>query len=48
MVNDDTLRHMCQLLYLHESDTITSNLRVISDVKLLLDFVLDVCITSLM
>ena len=47
MINVVTLRHMSQLLDLHDSDTITTNLNTPSDVKLLLDFVLNVCIISL-
>ena len=42
MVNDDTLRHMCQLL-LHEPESITSDVRITSDAELLLGFVLNVC-----
>ena len=47
MVNEHTLRLMRQLLDLPEFDSITSQLMTVSDVELLLDFILDVS-TSLL
>lgn len=43
MINDLTLRLLCRLLEQYESDTIASELGTVSDVELLLDFVLHVC-----
>ena len=48
MVNQYTLRLMRQLLDLSEFDSIISQLSTVSDVELLLDFILDVRTTCLL
>lgn len=47
MINENTIRTMCKLLVLYESNVIASELQNTLDVELLLDFVLAVCILSL-
>ena len=47
MVNANTIHTMCKLLDSYESDVIGSELRNTSDIELLLNFVLVVCIFSL-
>ena len=46
-VQEDAIFHMSELLNLHETHAIASNLRNNSDIVLMLDFVLDVCIVLL-
>ena len=48
MVNEHTLRLMRQLLDLSEFDSITSQLTTVSDIELLLDFILHVCTICLL
>lgn len=45
MVNDNTVGHICELLNLPGSYDTATELTSESDVELLLDFVIDVCIT---
>jgi hypothetical protein len=47
MVQDDAVFYMSKLLNLHDTHTIASELGNNSDIELILDFVLDVCIVLL-